>query len=88
MIKVISEFGAGNEKSLLLSLSPELLDSLDIRSDGSVQTVSLLKVLQRHYEREAEAKALAVEVMSNAEWMQWIMTATDLPSSPRKSAKD
>ena len=88
MIKVISEFGAGNERSLLLSLSPELLDSIEVRSDGSVQTVSLLEVLECHYKREAEVKVLAAEVKSNAEWMQWIMTATDLPSSPRKPAKD
>ena len=78
MIKVISEFGAGNERSLLLSLSPELLDSIEVRSE----------VLECHYKREAEVKVLAAEVKSNAEWMQWIMTATDLPSSPRKPAKD
>lgn len=79
MIKVLSEFGCGNERSLLLEIPQHLLQNIDIRLDGSVNTKSLIEVMQRYYEYQQTAKELAEDGMTGEQWMDFIMSAKNLP---------
>jgi hypothetical protein len=53
MIRLISEFGVedGNQ-SLLLELPDSLLQDIEIAADGTVEIVSLIRVLNKSYQNK------------------------------------
>lgn len=61
VLKVLSELGQGDDKALLIELPKELLENIDVSSDGSVDTMQLLKLLRRAAITELQDKASKVE---------------------------
>ncbi len=54
MIKLIEEFGADENKSLLVALPPHLLDEIKVNNKGEVDTILLIKVLKQYYEQQSD----------------------------------
>ena len=50
MIKVLSEFGNTQKKSVLLQMPQHILNDLQIGFDDTINVKSLLMVLQRYYD--------------------------------------
>ena len=48
-MKLLSEFGNEENKSLLISLPNEMLKSLEVDGDDNVNTLSLLQLLNKKY---------------------------------------
>lgn len=47
MLKILSELGHEDQKALLIELPSHIADQVEIAQDGSVDTLSLLKILRR-----------------------------------------
>ena len=55
VLRVLSELGEGHEKSLLIELPKALAEEINIRHDGSVDAMSLLKLLRKAAVSELKA---------------------------------
>lgn len=61
MLKLITEFGADNNKSLLLSMPRELLDNIEVNQEGEIKTISLIEVLKRYHQLKAQQAGLTLD---------------------------
>ena len=62
-LELLTEFGCGNNKSLLITLPNEYIKDLQVDSEGVVDTLSLLKILTKL--NEAQDKRLSIEERIN-----------------------
>lgn len=61
VLKILSEMGQDDNKALLIELPAHLVDQVDVGMDGSVDTLSLLKILRQaaveDMQKQAQPKA-------------------------------
>lgn len=56
MLKILSELGSDDQKALLIELPSHIADDVEISADGSVDTLSLLKILRRAAIEDMQSK--------------------------------
>ena len=48
-LKIVAELGCENNKSLLVELPKEVIEGLNIGTDGTVDTQIMLEIIKRYY---------------------------------------